>query len=165
MRKIRARLQALKLLTLTFLPLILLAACSSGPQINVNNEFWFGTITDSGASGLVYAGIGFEQSGSDVRASFVYGSSSSDATYCCTLEGTINGNALRVSHTDAVGDKIIISGNFSGEMAFAGTLAFVIDGSRDSFNLDMTYDSQLSSVSIQNTSQPLTIKEIAALLK
>lgn len=149
-----------------FALIALLGACSSGPSIDLDNEFWFGTITRAGSSGVVYAGLGFEQTGNDVRGTFAFADGSGDVTVCCMLRGTIRGLDLSMSDTDAVGDQIIISGRFdAGGSSMTGTLSFVIDGVRDDFHLEMAYESQLSAVSLRGAEQGLMLREVAAFLR
>jgi hypothetical protein len=148
--------------------LLLVTSCASsggGARVNVDNDFWFGTV--SGGS-FVYIGVGFTQNGSSVSAPLAYGTTSSNVAYCCTLVGSINGYNLTMSDTDFAGDQIIISGRFNSSVTvFTGTTTFIINGVKDSFYTELEYSNELSSSGLEGLAkgEPASLAEMAALLR
>lgn len=114
-----------------------------GTTINVDNDYWFGTI-----GGGVYGGLGFRQSGTSVDAVFAYATDTNDVTVCCTLSGTIQGQQLSMSYVDRVGDTITITATFTTAVTLTGSLTFIIDGvRRDPFALNFGYEGELDDYS------------------
>ena len=140
-----------------------LTACGgvSGPSLNVDNDFWFGSAGD------VTVGLGFAQSGSSVSAGLAYIDSGGRARACCTLRGSLNGYTLLISDRNSSGDTLTLSARFnSAGTRLTGTLTAVVDGRRVDNNVDMRYESELSTRELPALSDevPMTIAELAALI-
>ncbi|CAN5765779.1 hypothetical protein BH24DEI2_BH24DEI2_28020 [soil metagenome] len=139
-----------------------LAACSStGPSpaapapqpapavINLDNDFWFGTVTSPDSSGVMDIGLGFAQTGDAVLGGLVLPDETGQPAYCCSLEGTVTGNVLELVYQDSVGDQIKVSGTFGADgKTLTGKLIFVIDGQTESFTLELAYESEFTTSSL-----------------
>lgn len=121
-------------------------------SINVDNDYWFGTI-----GGGVYGGLGFKQSGANVSAVFAYATDADDVSVCCMLSGTLQGQQLSMSYVDSVGDTIMITGTFTSSVTLTGSLVFILDGVRqDPFALSFGYEGELDDYSRMLVPEKLT---------
>lgn len=142
------------------------ATPTPGTQVNVDNEFWYGTISRSGTS--IPGGMGFLQTGSSVTGILAFTNTSGEVVTSPRMTGTTKGYTLTISDTDAVGDMAIITGTFDqSQLNFSGTLTFIIDGERTVLGLAMSYSSQLDAqMQTQMQAQSVkTFKEIAEQFK
>lgn len=113
-----------------------------GSQVDVNNEFWYGSLSRGGAS--VSGGMGFWQTGSAVAGVLVVTGENGEVVSFPRMTGTLRGYDLSVRHTDAAGDTGTIAGTFDrSQTTFRGTFTLVIGGETTSFGLTLAYDSQL----------------------
>ena len=153
-----------------------LAACSStGPSpaapapkpvpsvINLDNDFWFGTVTRPDSSGVVYVGVGFGQTGSAVTADLVLSDANGQAEYCCRLTGALANNALGLNYTDDTGDQIKIDGTFGADAkTLTGNLTFVLGGETSSYKLELAYESELDAAALKvQGGTPLSVAAFA----
>lgn len=134
------------ILTLALLSL-LLAACGSlvpGVQLDLDDQFWFGSISSGGAS--IPAGLGFLQTDDSVTGILGITDSYGDVITSPPMSGTIAGYELAISFNDAVGDRGTVIGTFDqSQTTFSGTLTLILDGVSTSYNLTMSYQSQLGA--------------------
>ncbi len=153
-----------------------LAACSStGPSpaapapkpaptvVNLDNDFWFGTVTGPDSSNPVYVGVGFTQAGAAVTADLVLSDANGQAEYCCRLTGALTNNALGLNYTDAAGDQIKIDGTFGTDAkTLTGTLTFVLSGETSSYTLQLAYESELDAAALKvQSGTPLSVEAFA----
>jgi hypothetical protein len=144
--------------------LILLAACSSTPNVNVSNQFWYGAITQEGSFVSIPAGLGFQQTDEQVVAGFAFAIDSE--TYGGRLTGTITGNTLTLSDTDAVGDSVLIDGTFDpGVQNFSGTLTFILDGVPARYDLNLAFNSMLTTDLSASTAPKWSVRQLYKQLK
>ena len=156
-----------------------LAACSStGPSpvtptpqptpaiINLDNDFWFGTVSSPGSSEVMYVGFGFSQTDNAVLGNFVFLDAYGEPDYCCQLAGSVNGDALNLSFTDASNDQIKVNGTFgAGAKTLTGKLAFVVAGQRNSYTLELTYESELDANALSTQGGSLPVKDVLQRLR
>jgi hypothetical protein len=147
---------------------LVLAGCSSStPSLNVNNDFWFGTVTQAGNPKTSYAGVGFKQSGTSIEAALVVSNGTTE-TACCVLLGSLDNKKLDVTYKDAANDDVFILGEFSDNgKEFSGTLRFVVDGVQQDFDLKMSYQKELDAALRASLLGPSTlhIQEVKSLLE
>ncbi len=114
-----------------------------GSQVDINNEFWYGSLSHGGAS--IPGGMGFWQTGSAVVGVLVLADENGEAVSSPRMTGTLSGYDLAIRYADAAGDTGTVEGTFDrSQTSFRGTFTLVAGGETDSFNLTMAYDSQLS---------------------
>lgn len=115
-----------------------------GSQVDINNEFWYGSLSRGGGS--VPGGMGFWQTGSAVAGVLVVTGEDGEAVSFPRMTGTLSGYDLSVRHTDAAGDTGTVAGTFDrSQTTFRGTFTLVIGGETTSFGLALAYDSQLGT--------------------
>ena len=132
-----------------------------GGQINVDNEFWYGTMSGNGRS--IPAGMGFMQTGTSVRGVLVFTGSDGDVVSSPVLSGTLQGSNMAIGFVDSVGDVITVAGTFTSEVSFTGTMTLTVSGEKGVVNLAFNYDSPLSTqMRVQRVS---SLKEFAEKLK
>lgn len=113
-----------------------------GGQVDINNEFWYGSLSRSGAS--IPSGMGFWQTGSAVAGVLLLAGESGEVVSLPRMTGTLSGYDLTVRHTDAAGDTGTVEGTFDrSQTSFRGTFTLVVEGEASSYGLTMVYDSQL----------------------
>ena len=113
-----------------------------GGQVNINNEFWYGSLSRGGA--VIPSGMGFWQTGSAVAGVLLLADESGEVVSLPRMTGTLSGYDLTISHTDAASNTGTVKGTFDqGQTNFRGTFTLVVDGEATSFSLTMAYDSQL----------------------
>ncbi len=155
----------MKLKNLFFIVVLLVSGCSSTPPLNVDNDFWFGELTRTGSSGVAFAGFGFEQTGSEIKAALAVSDGTQTVT-CCVLTGSLNGRELEASFVEANNDSVTVSGTFSSDTSFAGTLRFIVEGKTDEYNLQMSYESELDAALMSSFARTSSgIKRIKGLLE
>lgn len=115
---------------------------SPGSQIDINNEFWYGSLSRGGAS--IPGGMGFWQAGSAVAGVLVLADENGEAVSLPRMTGTLREYDLNIRHTDAAGDTGTVEGAFDrSQTSFRGTFTLVVGGETSSFGLALSYDSQL----------------------
>ena len=137
-------------------------APTPGGQVNINNEFWYGSLSRGGAS--IPGGMGFWQTGGDVAGVLVLADEGGETLSLPRMTGTLSGYDLAISHTDAAGDTGTVEGTFDrSQTSFRGTFTLVVDGEAASFGLTMAYDSQLGGR--LQTRSATTLVELAEQLR
>lgn len=152
-----------------------LAACSSPspiaptPQpasVNLDNDFWFDTVSSPGSSEVVYVGFGFSQTGNAVLGDFISLDAHGEPDYYCQLAGSVNGDVLNLRFTDASNDQIKVSGTFgAGAKTLTGKLAFVVAGQVSSYTLELTYESELDTNALSTQGGALSVKDVLQRLR
>ena len=133
-----------------------------GGQVDLNNEFWYGSLSRGGAS--VPGGMGFWQTGSTVAAVLILADENGETVSLPRMTGALRGYDLAIGHTDAAGDTGTVEGTFDrSQTSFRGTFTLVVGGEASSFGLTMAYDSQLGER--LQTQSAVTFEELAERLK
>lgn len=115
---------------------------SPGSRVDINNEFWYGSLSRSGAS--IPGGMGFWQTGNAVAGVLVVADENGEPVSLPRMTGTLSGYDLALSHTDAAGDTGTVAGTFDrSQTNFRGTFTLVVGGETTSFGLMLAYDRQL----------------------
>lgn len=132
-----------------------------GTQINVDNEFWYGTMSANGRS--IPAGIGFLQTGTSVRGVLAFTGSDGEVVSTPVLTGTLQGSNLAIGYVDSVGDVMTIAGTFANEVSFTGTMTLTVSGETEVITLAFSYEGPLSKqIQAQRVS---SLKEFAEKLE
>lgn len=113
-----------------------------GAQIDINNEFWYGSLSRGGAS--IPSGMGFWQAGSAVTGVLILADENGETVSSPRMTGALSGYDLVIRYTDAAGDTGTVEGTFDrSQTGFRGTFTLVVGGEVSSYGLTMAYDSQL----------------------
>lgn len=113
-----------------------------GGQVDINNEFWYGSLSRGGAS--IPGGMGFWQTGSAVAGVLVLADENGETVSLPRMTGTLSGYELAIRHTDVAGDTGTVEGTFDrSQTSFRGTFKLVVGGEANSHALTLAYDSQL----------------------